>query len=57
MEMREILINTKADKEYYLIYDKTTNKFLYRISKINKKEDVIKNYKSLKDVSNVIVEE
>ena len=62
MEMREILISTKADREHYLIFDRTNDKLLYRVllyrvCKFNDLDVLVNYYKSLKDVSNVIVKE
>lgn len=57
MEMREILISTKADREHYLIFDITNDKLLYRVCKFNDLDVLVNYYKSLKDVSNVIVKE
>ena len=57
MEMREILISTKADREHYLIFDKTNDKLLYHVCKFNDLDVLVNYYKSLKDVSNVIVKE
>lgn len=57
MEMREILISTKADDKHYLIFDKTNDKLLYRVCKLNDLDVLVNYYKSLKDVSNVIVKE
>ena len=57
MEKREILISTEAEDKYYLVFDKTNDKLLYRICKFNDLSVVVNYYKSLKDVSNVIVKE
>ena len=51
-----IFISTKADDEFYLVFDKTEDKLIYNVSKSNDISVVENYYKSLSDVERVIVD-
>ena len=55
MIKRDILISTKAEDKYYLVFDKTEDRLLYRICKFNDLDVIVNYYKSLKDVNSVLV--
>ena len=53
--MKDILICTESDDKYYLVFDKTNDRLLYRICKFNNLDVIVNYYKTRKDVSNVII--